>query len=265
MSTQMHPTAADHFAAAYRCLEEPGTELIVNVYLNRQGAEAVARGINTGKYPAYQPAGSFQASAHAHEQGWAVWARYVEGLDLEPLALTRIVRVPDHGCQAGYEGVRIVEVEISARCQTCGGPRGEVRPDPFVRDGARLVRDAWDNPCGHKDDYRSVLREARRGTQAHRHGEPRGGEIEPVDGGKYAKAVRLLAGWLGENPWLSAQKAIPLLKRCREFEAARMVREFAMTSLSGPNTSAKSAALFLVHLDTEALDADASTTTGDEK
>jgi hypothetical protein len=261
----MHPTAADHFAAAFRCQEQPGTELLVNVYRNKQGADAVARGINTGKYPAYQPAGYFQASAHPHEHGWAVWARYVEGLDLEPLPRTRIARVPDYGRQAGYEGVRIVEVEISTRCQTCGGPRGEARPDSFVRDGVRHVRDAWTNPCGHKDDYRAVLREARRGTQAHRHGEPRGGEIQPVDGGKYAKAVTLLAGWLAENPWLSAQRAIGMLNDRRQYDAAHTVREFAMASLSGFSTSAKSAALYLVHLDTAALDADTSTTTGDEK
>ncbi|MFI2434746.1 hypothetical protein [Streptomyces sp. NPDC018693] len=260
-----YATAADHFAAAYRCQEQPGTEILVNVYRNKQGADAVARGINGGKYPAYRPVGSFQASAHPHEQGWAVWARCTDGLALEPLPQTRIVRVPDYGRQAGYEGVRIAEVEISARCQTCGGPRGEARPDTFVRDGVRLVRDAWTNPCGHKDDYRSVLREARRGTQAHRHGEPRGGEIQPVDGGHYTKAVTLLAGWLAENPWLSAQRAIERLNDHREYDAAHTVREFAMTSLSGSNTSAKSAALYLVHLDTTARDADTSTTTGDEK
>ncbi|MDQ1018797.1 hypothetical protein [Streptomyces afghaniensis] len=265
MSALTHATAADHFAAAYRCQEQPGTEILVNVYRNKQGADAVARGVNTGKFPAYRPAGTFLASAHPHEQGWAVWARCTDGLDLEPLPETMTVRVPDYGRQAGYEGVRVVEVEISARCQTCGGPRGETRPDSFVRDGVRHVRDVWTNPCGHPDDYRAVLKEARRRTEPPRHGEPRGGEIEPVDGGKYAKAVTLLAEWLAENPWLSAQRAVPMLNDRRQYDAALTIRQFATTSLSGPNTSAKSAALYLVHLDTEARDADTSTTTGDTK
>ncbi|KQW13593.1 hypothetical protein [Streptomyces sp. Root369] len=251
---------AVHRDIALKCRLEPDTELLVNVYRNRQGGDAVARGINSGTYNAYRPSGAYQASAHPHAEGWSVWARYVEGLDLAPLAQTRIVRVPDYGRQVGYEGVRVVEVEISVRCQTCGGPRGEARSEFFVRDGVRRVRDAWTNACGHQDDYAAVLAEVRRGTD-----EPRRGAITPVDGGQFAQAVDLLAEALAENPWLSAKKAIPLLDGHQQSDAAQAVREFAKSSGSGTNTSAKSAAIYLVHLDTEARAADTSTTTGDEK
>ncbi|MFF5968156.1 hypothetical protein ACFY64_31435 [Streptomyces collinus] len=254
---------ADHYAAAFRCQEQPGTELLVNVYANRQGADAVARGINSGKFPAYQPGGTFQASAHPHEAGWAVWARCTDGVDLPPLAETMTVRVPDYGRQTGQEGVRVVEVEISARCQTCGGPRGETRPDTFVRDGVRHTRDAWDNSCGHKDPSKAVLREALRRRQA-LHGESRREEIEPVDGGQYAKAVTLLVEWIAENPWLGAKRAMQKLEGRRQHAAAAVIREFALSNPGGLSTSARSAALYLNHLDSLARDTadDATTTTG---
>ena len=175
------------------------------------------------------------------------------------------VRVPDYGTQRGYEGVRVVTVEISARCQMCGGPRGEAKPDPFVCDGEHLVRDAWTNGCGHGDDYAVVLEEARQRADRPRRVKPRDGEIEAVEGGRFAEAVALIAAAREENPWFSAQRAITLLNDHGQHEAAAEVRTFVMTNAGGHSTSANSAALYLVHLDAEARDADTSTSTGDEK
>ncbi|MYR58862.1 hypothetical protein GTY54_22350 [Streptomyces sp. SID625] len=267
MIPQPNAAYADHQAIAWKCQLEPGKEVLVDVYGTRQAAEAVARGVRSGKFRAYRPAGAYDAVACPAQYGTAVWARYVDGLDAEPVPETMTVRVPDYCTQPGYEGVTVVTVEISARCRACGGPRGKGRPDTFVRDGKRLVRDAWDNACGHHDSYTAVLHEARHRVEHPRKhkGELRGGELKGVEGGKYAAAVDLIASALEVNPWFSAQKAIALLNDNGEHQAAATVRDFAMSNVAGPSTSGKSAALFLVHLDTEARAADASTTMGDEK
>ncbi|PWI16070.1 hypothetical protein DI272_19265 [Streptomyces sp. Act143] len=261
----MSSTAADHRAIAFKLESQRGTEFLVHVYPSSQSGQAVARGICTGKYPSYQPAGAFQAIASQHDDGTAVWARYVDGLDLPPIAREMTVRVPDYGTQPGYEGVRLVEVTISARCPRCGGPRGAVRKDHFVRDGARMVRDAWHNGCGHQDDYQAVLAEAaRRAKQVTKTAEPqpRGGEIEPVQGGRYEKAVRLIVEALKAAPWARVRVAARLLEENGEREAADAVRQFIGASATRNNTSARAVARYLVHLDSNAA---ADTSTGGQK
>ncbi|MEU7323317.1 hypothetical protein ABZ682_22615 [Streptomyces griseoviridis] len=250
--------ASDHQQVAWQCELEPGREILAKAYATMQAAQAVVRGVRTGRYRGYRPAGHFEASAHPHADGVAVWVRYVHGLYLPPLPETVTVRVPDYGSQTGGECVRVVEVEICARCPRCGGPRGEKQPDAFVRDGAHHVWDVWRNGCGHQDDYEAVLREASRGLKpARRRG------TEPVEGGKYARAVGLICEVIAVNPWTSALRIIELLNGHGELEAAQTVRQFSLASVSGPSTSAKSAALYLVHLDTQA--ADTSTSTGSQK
>ncbi|MGW2951607.1 hypothetical protein [Streptomyces eurythermus] len=267
MSDRQNRVYVDHQRIAWKCQLEPGTEVLVDIYPTRQAAEAVARGVRSGKFRAYRPAGAYESGAHPAQYGTAVWARFIEGQDVEPLPETMTVRVPDYGRQTGYEGVRVVTVEISTRCQTCGGPRGEAKPDTFVRDGERLVRDAWENLCGHPDDYAVVLQEAQyRAAHPRRHkGEARGGELRGVEGGRYAAAVDLIACALATNPWFSAQMAIALLNDNGQHEAAATVRQFTLTNVAGPSTSGKSAALYLAYLDAEARTAGNSKIVGDEK
>lgn len=236
-------TAVDHQAIAWQAELARGQEILVNVYATMQAAEAVVRGIAAGRIRGYRPAGHFEAGAYPHSDGAAVWVRHVHGLGLTPLPQSMTVRVPDKSRQAGP----VAEVEIPARCPQCGGPRGEARRKSFLRDGVRHTRDTWTNSCGHKDDDRAVLREARRGLER-----PGYRTIEPVEGGRYAKAVALLADALSSNPWLSAQRGVELLNRHEQLDAVRTVQAFARTSVSGPSTSAKSAALYLNHLDSEA-------------
>lgn len=56
---------------------------------------------------------------------------------------------------------RVRAVQILARCQTCGGPRGTPTATT-VRDasGAEVKLDVWTNPCGHRDSSHQVLFEA---------------------------------------------------------------------------------------------------------
>jgi hypothetical protein len=56
--------------------------------------------------------------------------------------------------------VRVSPVEISAYCPVCGGPRGEPKWHHFCEDGEWLTCQTWDNPCGHVDLYKDVLKEA---------------------------------------------------------------------------------------------------------
>lgn len=53
-----------------------------------------------------------------------------------------------------------VDVQISIKCPACGGDRGMPKPHHFCEDGDWMTVDAWENPCGHKDLYADVLREA---------------------------------------------------------------------------------------------------------
>jgi hypothetical protein len=243
----------DHQAAAYAVEFAAGTEIRVATYTAAASAEAVARGINSGRIRGYRPVGAFEAAVHVAEEGATVWARFTGGDEVAPLPTSMTVRVPDYGTQTGYEGVRVVTVEISSRCRVCGGPRGPVRPDSFVRDGVRLERDAWTNTCGHRDDYAAVLKEAALfGQWGHGRARPRGGDLRGVTGGRFRKAVNLLAEWLVTSPHMSAVRAAGLLDEAGEDRAAREVRSLWAGSPNGGNTSARSAAMYLIRLDEQA-------------
>lgn len=56
--------------------------------------------------------------------------------------------------------VRIVTVEISDKCPTCGEKRGKPYGHNFCEDDEWYNCDKWDNPCGHIDYYPDVLKEA---------------------------------------------------------------------------------------------------------
>lgn len=161
-------TVTDHPGTARTALQRPGTWVLGPVYPTLASAEAAARCVVEARgLAAYLPAGSFEAYGARCEDGGALWVRYVggEGLLPEPMPQRMTVRVPRLlGDGAGYEGTGIVTVSIRPTCPVCGGPRGwdTVQADPFVRDGATLVRDKWSNPCGHTDMYEAVLDEARR-------------------------------------------------------------------------------------------------------
>jgi len=254
-------TAADHQAAAWKCQLTPGAEVLVAVYPDVKSGKGVARGIALGQMPAYRPPGSYEAGAYMHPDGTAVWARYATGLELEPLPQTLTVRLP----RKDHEGV--VTVEISARCQKCGGPRGPLREQTFVHDGVRHVRDAWTNACGHRDDCRTVLAEAaRRVEQVPKpiRSEPRGSEIKAVVGGRYEKAVGLITDALKADLWTRAGSATQLLEEHGEQDAADAVRTFIAENTTGGCASARGAALYLVYLDTP-VDTDTTTITGETK
>lgn len=253
----------DHQAIAWKCQLEPGREFPVGVYRIRVDAARAARDIRAGANPIYRPVGFYEASAHPHARGTAVWVRYVEAGEPVPLPVSMTVRVPNYGTQRGYEGVRISEVTISARCASCGGPRGETVLHHFVRDGRRLSCDRWTNLCGHEDMYDAVLAEARVFAEQAAKSARRGPRIQSP-GGEFAQAVAILADAVGANPWMSAQSGIELLLKRGQGSAADAVRGFNDRNHGTP--SARSAALFLADCDARMLAAKAAnTTTGDTK
>lgn len=51
-----------------------------------------------------------------------------------------------------------IKVEIPDTCPVCGGARSQtVYQDWHYLNGKRILADAWDNPCGHKENYEMVL------------------------------------------------------------------------------------------------------------
>ena len=52
-------------------------------------------------------------------------------------------------------------VNIADTCPVCGGPRGKRYHHRFHETGEWYNVDRWDNPCGHVDKYRDVLKEAK--------------------------------------------------------------------------------------------------------
>ncbi|MFJ4627088.1 hypothetical protein [Streptomyces sp. NPDC088847] len=161
-------TLTDHQAAARDARRSRGVWVAGPVYWSTEVAKNAARRVPAARnLSAYLPLGEFEAYGAPCEGGkGALWVRWIggEGPALAPLPQRMTVRVPHYGDGPGYSGVGIVTVSIAPHCPCCGGPRGwdRVRTDPFVRDGATLVRDRWSNPCGHKDMYIDVLAEARR-------------------------------------------------------------------------------------------------------
>ena len=50
-------------------------------------------------------------------------------------------------------------IQISDSCPVCGGPRGKPYHFRFHELGDWWSVNRWDNPCGHVDKYRDVLKE----------------------------------------------------------------------------------------------------------
>ena len=55
-----------------------------------------------------------------------------------------------------------VTIEINDHCPKCGRKRGKPYPYRFCEDGEWFTVDKWDNPCGHIDYYKDVIKEAQR-------------------------------------------------------------------------------------------------------
>ncbi|MEV5007254.1 hypothetical protein [Streptomyces sp. NPDC055692] len=246
---------ADHQAIAANSRQTPGAWILAAMYDGRMTGQSVARMIRNGTMGAYRPVGAFDAYEAMHDGGSSVWVRYVAGLDVVPMPDTVTVRVPDYGTQRGYEGVCIRTVDISSRCRRCGGPRGPIRSHTFVKDGTRLVCDAWENDCGHQDTYAFVLAEARvlaERVQSRRPKSPKTPLIRGVEGGRYAAAVDLIAELFREKPTLRALAVLPHIEAHGHMDAVQVIRYFVSDSPTGTYTSARAAALHLIELDEEA-------------
>jgi hypothetical protein len=240
----------NHNAAAEKARQAPGMWTMISVYRGYQSGDSVARGIRAGRLSAYRPAGAFEAYAAMHDDGTAVWARCIDGIpDITPMPQTLTVRVPDYGTQRGYDGVRITTVEISSKCQRCGGPRGPLTAHHFVKDGTPLVCDRWVNACGHPDEYSVVLTEAQRRVDLAGVPRPKGPEIKGVEGGQFTVPVDFIALALKAKPWMRARAAAALLEGLGHTQAAEVIRAFAESNVTGYQTSAKAAALYLMERD----------------
>ncbi|MFE6551647.1 hypothetical protein ACFVHS_25050 [Streptomyces sp. NPDC057746] len=245
---------ADHRAIADAAKATPGVWLLACVYPVLESGRAAARRIRNGRQSAYEPGGAFEAYAARHDDGTAVWLRFVDGLDdVQPMPDVLTVRVPDYLPGPGYEGVHIATVDISARCQRCGGPRGRLRRHHFRKDDRHLVCDRWDNCCGHKDMYPDVLAEARTLAQVRTTPTEKLPEIRGVEGGQFFDAVNLIAEAVKDKRAMRATAAAQLLDDHGQHAAADVIRNHVRTSVTGAHITAKEVAYLLVQIDTAAL------------
>ncbi|WP_019548518.1 hypothetical protein [Streptomyces sulphureus] len=243
--------APKHGEIAERARAERGTWLLAAVYPSLEAGRSAARRIpQAERVPAYGPPGTFEAYAARHDDGTAVWVRYVAGLPKpEPRPSTMTYRVCDRGSGRDYVGVRVVTVKVAAECPRCGGPRGTAVPYRFHEDGDWYVVDKWDNPCGHTDVYDAVLAEFRERVRAIEEAEQKAAARAvgaPVDAGEYTAAVALLNAAAAEYAGLHAKQAAQYLDMKGHQEAARRVEE-ELTDRRG-HMSAHQAALFLTEL-----------------
>lgn len=226
-----HRTQVDHLAAAERARTVPGKWVLVGQYAAMQTAQtAVLRIPRAERIPSYEPAGSFEAYAANTPDGPVVWVRCVEGGPYPELPDRMLVRVPVPG--EGPGDVTVTPVSITARCRTCGGPRGWDRVRPcLMRIGTQDYEvDRWSNPCGHADVLADVYAEAR---QAPRPGlgaltgqRPGGGHRpNPIRAGVFRRAVELVLQAADEDPGLHAKPAVALLRLHGHQEAARLVED----------------------------------------
>lgn len=260
--TKWTAPSANHRETATAARQAPGVWTPVSVYPARESALTVARHIRQGGITAYEPAGSFESYAAVHDDGTAVWARYVDGVtNLAPLPEILTVRVPDYGTQVGYEGVTIKTVVIAGTCRSCGGPRGRVRESRFMRDGAHHACDTWDNACGHADMYTEVLREAQIREDLLRQMLPKVQLLRGIPGGLFADAVDFLGELIGQDSSLPALAGADFLEEAGQVWAAEVVRAFASRGPGRYNKLASSAALYLIDRDNKRAAGDGSTGT----
>lgn len=243
---------ADHQAAAAAARQVPGDWTYVTVYPSGQSADGVARAIGKGTMAAYRPAGLYDAYAARHEDGAAVWVRYLDGVDdPQPLPDSLTVRVPDYGTQVGYEGVTIRTVVIYPTCQQCGAPRGKARSTRYAHDGAVLSCDTWENPCGHDDPYLSVLAEAKLREEFLTRMLPKSRQIQGLAGGLFADAVDLIGELVAHDPTIRAQAAADVVEQAGHAMPAEVIRAFANGGPAAKNMLARSAALYLNERDVQ--------------
>ncbi|MEV5677245.1 hypothetical protein [Streptomyces sp. NPDC052179] len=158
----------DHADATQAARSLPGVWTFAGVYPFAASADsAVKRVPRALRMPSYAPAGAYEAYAARHEDGTALWVRYLVGVtDPEPRPTSITYRVINRGTSRSCEGLRIETVTVAPECPRCGGPRGAATPHRFTEAGEWFVCDHWTNPCGHVDMYEAVLAEYRARLQA---------------------------------------------------------------------------------------------------
>lgn len=251
MSSYLRGMQPLHADAAQRAQQDPGTWVMAYIYPSYGSGHSSVSSIRRERGPvAYQPVAHYEVYAATHTDGTALWVRYIAGLaNVRPMPETLTVRVADATAGCGWDNVRVTPVVISSKCTRCGGPRGAVRAHHFVRDGKRFWCDVWENSCGHVDEYGAVIAEA---ALLKKHGErtgQRGAGIKGVEGGEHAAAVDLIAQLLKDDPWVKAHIAAVALDEAGHAAAAEAVRAFVAMTGVGRQTSALSAARFLIDRD----------------
>jgi hypothetical protein len=68
---------ADHQHAANQARQMTGQWVLAGTYASKASATSAAFQARTGRIPAYQPAGSYEARAELTEDGADLWVRYV--------------------------------------------------------------------------------------------------------------------------------------------------------------------------------------------
>ncbi|MFH8577203.1 hypothetical protein [Streptomyces zaomyceticus] len=248
MIRSIHRGVGDHRAAAEAARAQRGTWTLAGLYSSSASAKSTARQIQAGdpSFPAYEPAGAFEAYAAPAGEDDAVWVRYVAGAEPVPELPDRMtVRVCHRGTGREYVGVCIVTVTVAALCPRCGGPRGvdTITPYRFPEDGEYYVADRWTNGCGHTDMYADVLRESRdRPLPLVPDGEPplRPAAVEPPKPGSPAGIVLAFAE---AHRGMHAAKAANILEDHGFVKEAEQVR--TELRARGGRMSAKGAAHLL--------------------
>lgn len=236
--------ATDHQAAAETARAQRGTWVLAGLYSTSASAKTTARQLQLGdpKFPAYLPAGAFEAYAAPAGDDVAVWMRYVAGDEpVPPLPDRMTVRVCVRGEGREYVGVCIVTVTISTLCPVCGGPRGwdTVRNLNFHEDGDRYSVDHWTNACGHLDMYAAVLRESRERQLPPPAPEP----VADGDEAEESAEVALILAAAAEHRGMHAAQAALLLDEHGHDDAAAILR--AELKARRGHFSAKQAACLL--------------------
>ncbi|WP_432001540.1 hypothetical protein [Streptomyces sioyaensis] len=240
----------NHPDVAQRARDARGEWFLAAVYPSFASGRSVAARIpRADLMPAYAPAGDFEAYEARHDAGTAVWVRYIAGLPKPaPRPSTMTYRVCDRGNGPGYTGLRIVMVTVAPECPVCGGPRGEGTSYRFHEDGDWFVVDRWTNPCGHLDEYRTVLAEYRHWAQILEKAERKAAErsAEAPDAGEFTAEVALLKAAASLVPGLQARQGAQLLGMQGQDEAARRIGEELATR--SYRMSARQATQFLTEL-----------------
>jgi hypothetical protein len=243
----LHRTRVDHAAVAEQARAVPGRWVLAATYASLASADSAARRVPLAeRMPNYEPAGAFEAYAITTTEGPVLWVRSTEGGPYPPIPDRMNVRTPVSGPELGEVGV--LTVSVLPYCQTCGGPRGWDRVQPYemrLGDTTHVV-DRWDNPCGHPDLYADVLEESRRTPPMVAPAAARGRGHHPAAphrAGEFREAVELILQAATEQRGMHAKQAAAFLRLNGHGEAAGLV-ELKLRAERG-HLSAKQAAHFL--------------------